>query len=131
MKIEFSHRGFSLLEILVAFSISSITLALIYQVYAGGARAVMLGKEYAQATMIAESKLAEMTPAGNIELVERQGKAAGKYTWQIVVSDYPENDELDYDSFLLLNKIMVEVSWKNRNQRRSVTLHSIRPQAAL
>lgn len=59
MKRSFSKsRGFTLLEILVAFSIFTVSLGVLFQIFSKGTRAAMLGDEYSQAIIIAQSRLA-------------------------------------------------------------------------
>ena len=54
-----SERGFSLIEMLVAMVILSLSLGVLYQAAAGAIRNARVSGEYTQAVMLAESKLAE------------------------------------------------------------------------
>lgn len=51
-------RGFSLLEILVAFAILSLSLGVLLQIFSSGLRNVLVGEGYARAADLAESQLA-------------------------------------------------------------------------
>ncbi len=53
-------RGFSLLEVLVAFSILAVSLTVIFHVFSTGLRVAALTHNYSYATALAESKLAEL-----------------------------------------------------------------------
>ena len=51
--------GFSLIEMLVALVVLSLSLGALYQAAAGATRNVRVGAEYTQAVMVAESVLSE------------------------------------------------------------------------
>lgn len=57
-RLASGQRGFSLLEVLVAFAILSIALGVLLQIFATGMRNVGLSEEYSQAALYAESILA-------------------------------------------------------------------------
>ena len=56
-------RGFTLIEVLVAFAILAFTLAAAYGVFADASRAVASGERYGVALALAESRLAEVDAA--------------------------------------------------------------------
>ena len=53
------QRGFSLVEMLVAMVILSLSLGVLYQAAAGAIRNARVSGEYTEAVILAESKLAE------------------------------------------------------------------------
>ena len=122
-------RGFSLIEILVAFSITAVALTIIFQIYAKGATTAILGREYAQAVAVAESKLAESVIYVNDNNKETRGTENDKYNWVADVEDYTPADATDFVPVLELVKVKVEVTWSSRGKTHSVTLHSLRPRA--
>jgi len=85
MALQQSHRerGFSLLEVLVAFSIFSVAIAIIYQIYAKGSTAAILAEEYATAVAIAESRLATATIIDEETAGEDRGTEQAKYQLRV------------------------------------------------
>ena len=53
------QQGFSLLELLVAFSLMSVSLVILFQLYAKGQQVIRLGQDFNVATSIAESLIAQ------------------------------------------------------------------------
>ena len=123
-----SQSGFSLLEVLVAFSITAVTLGILYQVYAKGSTAAILAGEYAEAVSIAESKLSGAAVNGALPGFHFLGRAQDKYDWEIQTEDYGAYFEASNSSWtysLLL--VSVGVSWHSRNKSNRVDLKTLKP----
>ncbi|MCZ6526459.1 MAG: prepilin-type N-terminal cleavage/methylation domain-containing protein [Gammaproteobacteria bacterium] len=124
------NKGFSLLEVLVAFTIAAMSLGVLFQIYAKGTTSAILGEEYAQAIVIAESKLAEVGISENLEISERTGLEYNKYNWYIIARDYIEDSPSDFTSNLSLKEVTVEVYWNSQRNQRSIKLHTLKPAPA-
>lgn len=124
------NKGFSLLEVLVAFTIAAMSLGVLFQIYAKGTTSAILGEEYAQAIVIAESKLAEVGISENLEISERTGLEYNKYNWHIITRDYIEDSPSDFTSNLSLKEVTVEVYWNSQRNQRSIKLHTLKPAPA-
>ncbi len=124
------NKGFSLLEVLVAFTIAAMSLGVLFQIYAKGTTSAILGEEYAQAIAIAESKLAEVGISENLEISERTGLEYNKYNWYIIARDYIEDSPSDFTSNLSLKEVTVEVYWNSQRNQRSIKLHTLKPAPA-
>lgn len=124
------NKGFSLLEVLVAFTIAAMSLGILFQIYAKGTTSAILGGEYAQAIAIAESKLAELGISEDLEISERTGSENDKYNWHIISQDYIEDSPSDFISNFSLKEITVEVYWDSQRNRRSIKLHTLKPAPA-
>ena len=123
-----SARGFSLIEVLVAFSITAVSLGLIFQIHAKGAGATVLAKEYAEALTIAESKLAAASAPDALRGFARQGRENDKYNWELRIQDYaPEGQVPDLQPAYTLHSVDVAVSWQSRGQLRRVDLQTLKP----
>lgn len=101
------QRGFSLLELLVAFSIMAMSLSLLYRVAGGGLRSVSDVSQHQQATWLAESLLASR------QVVRADGwnetGESGGYNWQVRSSPYPTG--LNGPKAIPLHEIQIEISW--------------------
>jgi len=125
------NSGFSLLEVLVAFTITALALGVLFQIYAKGTLSAILGEEYAQAIAIAESKLAETGISESLDISERSGMENDKYNWTITIQDYVEETPSEFVSKFALKDVTVEVYWKSLRNQRSITLHSLKPAPVL
>lgn len=124
-------RGFSLIEVLVAFSIAAVSLGIIFNIYAKGTTAAILGEEYAQAIAIAESRLARLGVTEGIEKAETQGIENDKYQWTLQIDDYTQQTESDFVPPVSLKDVEIEVSWESRGKSRSVKLQTLKPEFSL
>lgn len=123
-----SCRGFSLLEIVVAFSIAAMTLSIIFQIYSKGTRSTLLGNEYAEAIIIAESQLAEMNSSELLELANVTKSEQSIYSVNLTVDDYIEPAEEDTSvSVLEYKRVEVSVNWSSAGQEREVKLVTLKP----
>jgi general secretion pathway protein I len=121
------HRGFSLVEVLVAFSIAAVALGMVVQIYGKGLVATDLTDEYADAVAIAESRLAEHRVDPAPGHVGASGVTADGYRWESRFAPYEAGTVVDgAPPRVALETVEVEVSWENRQRERSVTLTSLR-----
>ena len=116
-------RGFSLLEVLVAFTILVMVLGALFQVFGGSLRAATVSDQYTHATLIAESKLASLMVEGNAVEGEYTGEDAGTYQWQVSVVPYEDSEAPPADALSVQPlTVTVEVSWQDNGARRAVSL---------
>jgi general secretion pathway protein I len=95
-----ANAGFSLLEVLVAFTLFAVAMGVLMQIFSRGVTGATLADRYARATMYAESKLA----ATGLEDKLKEGVASGKfdddYVWQVTVKPYQDptpRDQMSLD----------------------------------
>ena len=122
-----TSAGFSLLEVLVAFSILALALGVLFQIYAKGTRSARLGEEYAQAIVIAESKLAEFSVIENLDSAGDRGRENDKYDWEVSIADHVDEDVADFTPTWLLKELSVTVTWDSAGKTRSVHLQTLKP----
>jgi general secretion pathway protein I len=90
--------GFTLLEILVAFTILAIALTAIIQAFSQGLRASSVAEERATLVMLARSKLAEVGHSIPLEETEQSGDFEDGLGWQLTIrspQDSGQDGELD------------------------------------
>lgn len=126
-----SQRGFSLIEVLVAFSLTALSLGVIFQIYAKGATATILADEYTLALAIAESKLAGMPADVALHPLGKQGREHDKYDWELTVDDYAVDGwNAGLPPSWSLVSVNVGVSWQSRGKLRQVNLQTLKPRIA-
>lgn len=120
-------RGFSLIEVLVAFTILALLLGVLFQIFAGGLRAAYRGDEYTRAVLLAESKLAALGIEEKLTEGIESGSFDDVYQWQTTVEPYPWEEETTGQRKLPVQPFVtrVEVYWGDGTRRQSVSLVSL------
>jgi len=119
-----SQRGFTLLEVLVAFVILAFSLAIIYQTAGGSVRGTIKGDRQTYGLTLAESVLDNYrgVPEGGMV---RSGELENGYRWRFEASPRPvPEDERNRNRFPLYD-VRVEVNW---DSGAGVTLSSVLPE---
>ena len=83
-------RGFSLLEVLVAFVILALILSVLMQIFSGGLRNASRADEYQQAVLLGQSKLASVGIETPLEVSESNGEFDAVYRWHVSIRPYLE-----------------------------------------
>ena len=120
-----AQRGFSLLEVLVAFSIMAIALGLLYQVAGSNARTTGELMGQSQAMSLAESLLAGnavVPPQG----VNAQGQSQG-FGWQVRSAPYA-GLEASNPQAPKLHEVEATVRWGAGTNEHVFQLRSLRPE---
>lgn len=92
--IQRRQKGFTLLEILVAFTILAMALGVLMQIFSRGVNGAILSDRYARASTLAESKLASTGVEAPLKEGSTNGKFDGKFdedfTWTLSVRPYED-----------------------------------------
>jgi general secretion pathway protein I len=128
------QKGFSLLEVLVAFSILALSMGVLMQIFSGGLRNVELSGHHAKAVALAKSLLARVGTEIPVLAGEQSGefgdpaRPAEQYSWQIrlqAMEDAPETGQPVAVSLFGLMGVVVNVEWQDGHAgRRNITLYS-------
>jgi general secretion pathway protein I len=127
-----SQRGFTLLEVLVAFTLLALFFGALFQVFAAGLTLTRSGESQSRAVLLAKSKMEEIGADNRIGSGSHSGvfdlnKAQGPpYRWRAELARYGE-DELGLadGGELVPYRVDVEVSWTMDGGQRSVNLVSL------
>ena len=86
-------RGFTLLEVIVAFTILSVALIGLLQAFATGMRGLDAAQASATAVMHARSKLDEIGEVIPLEDSELSGEYDDGYRWEVRITRIEEDDD--------------------------------------
>ena len=131
-----AQRGFSLLEVLVAFSILALSLGVLMQIFSSAMRNAMLSQQYSNATLLAQSTLSSVGIEEPLQEGERSGEWDNGMRWRLFVTAYEEPLEeggeqprglgTEQLGFIDGYQVRVAVSWDDGDTRRRVELESLR-----
>ena len=120
-------RGMTLIEVLVAFVVLSVTMAAIMQIFTGGMRNARMSDSYSRAVFLAESRLAAVGVERPLVAGEDNGRVGQDLQWRVSV--FPVDDAGAADRQLLpvrLYQVQVKVGWAEDGRDRQVVLDSFR-----
>ncbi len=122
------QHGFSLLEILVAFAILSMSLGVLFAIFGKGMDLAGTSDEYTKAVLLAESTLARVGVEKRLQQGENYGSIDDVYDWRVTVETFtPYDEELLVENLpFQLFQVNVEVKWGGIGFSRSVELKTLR-----
>ncbi len=80
------QRGFTLLEVLVAFVIAALALAILFRGGIGGLRASAVASRYSEAVSRAQSHLAAASVGDALVASDRQGDEGHGFHWRVRIA---------------------------------------------
>lgn len=129
-----SSRGFSLLEVLVAFVILALVLGVTMEIFSGGLRNVSRAGEYQQAVLLGQSKLASVgieTPLVESESSGELGPPDATYRWQLSIRPYRDQQMEQAVAPpavlpVMLLEVDIRVSWGATDPPHAINLKTLR-----
>ena len=111
------QQGFSLLEILIAFSILALSLGILLKIFSAGVNTAVVAEDYTAAVQIAESLMAKTGVETPLQAGQDSGLENEKYHWLVDVRPFTFNPENVDNSAInaVLFKVKVIVSWGDDN----------------
>ena len=123
------QQGFSLLEILIAFSILALSLGILLKIFSAGVNTAVVAEDYTAAVQIAESLMAKTGVETPLQEGQDSGLENEKYHWLVEVSPFEFNPEnVDPTAMTaMLYKVKVVVNWGDDNANdRQVELTTLK-----
>ena len=126
-----ADRGFTLLEVLIAFVIAALAMGALFSGTVSGLDATAVPAKYDEAISLAKSHMAEIGRGAAIATQETSGADGDGFTWhlrikeagsrQLVLSDQDRANDVK-PSRAVLYDIIVTESWKAGGRTRQVSL---------
>lgn len=133
------HKGFSLLEVLVAFGIMAVALTIVLRIFGSGVNVALNSEDYTIAVQIAESLMARTGTEIPLNVGEITGVEIDKYEWSVTIQPVPTpafalmqagsssqrfnmqpSASAEEEHPLQMVSVQVLVSWGDENERRRV-----------
>ena len=128
-----TQRGFTLMEILVAFVVLGAAVGVLYRTFSAGLRNVDAVAGYSEAIGVAEAKLTGLGLEQPLHEGDESGATEDKrFGWQIAVRPYiaPGSSPDQPGGFVSPHQLLratVTVTWNERgDQKRKVELSTVR-----
>jgi general secretion pathway protein I len=127
-------RGFSLLEVLVAFLILALVGTVLFRLFGASLNNAGAAEEYSRAVVLAESRLAAAAAVLPLREASDQGMSEdGRYAWTTTTAPYvapdatPDQLRVGDAAAVRLWRIAVSVSWPGTlGNQRSIALSTVR-----
>ncbi|WP_319781377.1 prepilin-type N-terminal cleavage/methylation domain-containing protein [Oceanisphaera sp. IT1-181] len=104
-------HGFSLLEVLVAFAILTVTLGVLLNIFSLTIRTTQSAQEQQRALLLAESKMVTLAAGTFLRLGQEQGRFDNKYWWQTRIETFDVHWMTTQASPLVPYRLSVTVGW--------------------
>ncbi|MCP4690773.1 MAG: prepilin-type N-terminal cleavage/methylation domain-containing protein [Desulfobacterales bacterium] len=122
--------GFTLIEILTAMMILTISMVMIMQLFSGGLRAGKLSEDYNRAILHARAKMEETLIEENLTEGVLEGEFEDGFRWKTEIAAHldPE-EELEENPPpvpVSLVDVKVEVGWRSGVKERTFRIHTLK-----
>lgn len=118
------QKGFSLLEILVAFSIMGLSLGILLKIFSSGVQTATVAETYTRSVQTAESLMARAGVESALEPGRHSGDDNG-YHWTEQVSEFSWDAEAEPSKKYALYKVVITV-FKQGEENRAVELRTLK-----
>lgn len=129
MSTRHAEQGFTLIEVLVAFMILTLSLSVLFRIFSGGLTNVTVAGDYAQAVLVAESQLAVVGRSEPLLVGQVYGESGERFRWRRTIENYmPWEDDTALTAPVSVSgyHVSIEVSWTHNGRDQQITLNSLR-----
>lgn len=125
-------RGFTLLEVMLAFVIFALSFATVLEIMAGSMQSIRRANDETEVALVAQTLMDQVGIEIPLEESEFTGEEMDRYRWQLGIYMYGSNDEDIYVqelaemSGIALYQVTLDIEWDAGRQVRSSHFSTIR-----
>jgi general secretion pathway protein I len=120
------QRGFTLIEVLVAFVILLLAFAVLMRIFATGGRGLVAADDVNRAVAYAQAELAAIGVSVPLQAGTSEGELADGYRWERAIALYPTEESEASARVPLLYQVTTTVHWERRGRPRELRLQTLR-----
>ncbi|WP_295442123.1 prepilin-type N-terminal cleavage/methylation domain-containing protein [uncultured Thiodictyon sp.] len=126
------QRGFSLLEVLVAFAILAVSLGVLLQIFSRVTTSTMTTAQYSRAVALAESRLAAVGSAIPLKEGTSSGDPEDGFAWELAIVPFALSATPVPEGFAVgvmpvaAYRVTVIVLWRDGARARRLALSTLR-----
>lgn len=121
-----SSRGFTLIEILVAISILSISLVVIFQLFSGGLKSSRLSDQYTRGIFHAKEKMEEILLSTEFAEEVSEGEFEDSFRWKSKIVPIEQAEEeaskLPFNTY----NIKVDIFWDEGYKEKRFSISTMK-----
>ena len=126
MRGKHGSRGYTLIEVLVAFMILALSLTVLLRIFSGGLRNIAVSSDYSRAALIAESQLAAAAVGRQLSPGVAHGSVDDTFHWTRSIREYtPFPKYSPAATATQAYYVTVTVEWPHGDRTRSVDLATV------
>jgi general secretion pathway protein I len=121
-----NEKGFTLLESIAAMTILAVSILTLVQLFSGSLNQAAQTEQYLNGVYLAQQKFSQME-IDNFQSETSEGTFEDQegYRWKLEVTPY-ESSLNDEEARIKLEKVLLRVSWDDKNQEKEVQLVSLK-----
>jgi general secretion pathway protein I len=125
-------RGFTLLELLLAFVVFALSFATVLEILSGSMRNTVRAREYTEAALTAQSVMDQVGLEIPLQAGFSAAGEAGDYSWEIELFDYADTGENPYSVELAeltgieLLQVDLRISWGESRREQSSRFSTVK-----
>lgn len=127
--MPYCQRGFTILEVLVAFLVTSLLLSVILTGFSSGMKQLVRADRLSQASLVAQSRMAEVGIVQPLQAAQYFGndEQFSDFSWQVNIVPFAWEFAAPLAGMgATLYRVDVEVSWPAAGKTHSFSLSSLR-----
>jgi general secretion pathway protein I len=125
-------RGFTLLEVMLAFVIFALSFAVVLEIMAGSVAGIRRASDDTEVALLAQSLMDSVGLEIPLEEGQYDGEELDRYRWQLDIFFYDPGDESAYTlelaelSGVMLYKVTLDIEWDAGRRFRHAHFSTVR-----